>query len=148
MNSKTTPKLDRWMDPETGAIFYTQAFSCFIPCRLVLWPEGAPPRKDVLHAGTKVKVRGRDGVHTVVSGIPYEIHGDWYIHVANATGYTVSRMLSEITPIPDEPETETEPVVSDAMVDAAVLAARRLDPALDAEDWYRSVLAAALRATR
>ena len=78
------------------------------PCRVVLWPKGAPDPSTVPHANEKVTVANRDGTWKVENGIPQRWAGSsWCLDIrSDLTGGTHILDIARLTRIPDSPTIE------------------------------------------
>ena len=91
-----------------------------VPARLVEWPEGAPDRSEVPHAGDKMVTK--DGTpYTVQSGIPYQYKDDGcYVRVfyyGHTHGGTTAKRLSDLvawSPPPAPERTYTADQIEEA----------------------------------
>ncbi len=72
------------------------------PCRVKVWPEGAPDPSTVPHAGEKVKFDGR-GLYEVKHGIPEKSGGGtWCLRTTD----NVLRCVNRMKRITDSPTIE------------------------------------------
>jgi len=79
-----------------------------IPCRVVQWPEGAPPREEVPHAGSRVVLPGATRM-TVITGVPFKYNNNWSLLCVRdiASKHPAIYNLSRLSSIPPKPETVT-----------------------------------------
>jgi len=87
-----------------------------LPCRIVMWPEGAPKQEDVPHAGEGVLWGSSGKEWWVNTGIPYKHYSQWILRLSDKSGNSHSCPFNVISKPPaTPPQTYTEEEVREAL---------------------------------